>query len=322
MSLASPSNFAPPDPAAPKTGGREWPGIREWLNRPIGSRGLTHGGRLGALRLFFSKPGGLIGFVLLAAIVAVALCANWIYPGDPLDTVAEPFLWPGQNLAYPLGTDSLGRNVAAAVVHGSRTSLTVGFTAATVGLAVGVFLGSIAGYFGGWVDGAVMRVTELFQTTPMFLFIVVLVALLQPTAGMISLAIGLTTWEQLARLVRAEVRQLLQSDFVLAARSTGFGSAHIIVREILPNVLPSIVVMVSFKVASAIFMESSLAFLGLGDPNHVSWGGMIEEGRDFIRTAWYLTIIPGAAIVAAVLSLNLIGDALNDALNPRLRRTA
>ena len=184
---------------------------------------------------------------------------------------------------------------------------------------VGILLGSLAGYFGGWVDLVLLRLIEMFQATPMFLLIVVIVALFQPTEMVIALAIGCTTWETIARLVRAEFRQLLHSDFVLAARALGISDARIIWSEILPNVLPSVVVMISFRVATAIFLESGLAFLGLSDPNAVSWGSMINEGRDFIRSAWFLTVVPTCAIVVAVLSLNLLGDALTDVLNPRLR---
>jgi len=302
---------------SPPTTTGDWPGVREWLRKSAGIR-PPHTGS--AWQIFLRHPGGVAGLVILVGLIALAVFANILYPGDPLNSVADPLLWPGQNPAYPLGTDSLGRDVASAIVHGARTSLGVGVTAATVGIGVGVLLGSLAGYFGGWIDAVIMRVTELFQTTPMFLLVVVLVALMQPTATVIALAIGFTTWETITRLIRAEFRQLLQSDFVVAARSSGFSTFRIITREILPNVIPSVIVMISFKVAAAIFMESSLAFLGLGDPNTVSWGGMINEGRDFIRTAWYLTIVPGAAIVLTVLALNLVGDALNDALNPRLRR--
>lgn len=314
MSGTAPSTATPDVRTTPA-----WPGVKAWLQAQ--SAPGRRGAEPGAWRLLLRRPAGVIGLVALALPVSGALLAGWIYPGDPLHTVAAPLLLPGQDLAYPLGTDSIGRDVAAMLLHGAYTSLSVGLLATVIGLVIGTVFGSLAGYFGGWIDAVLMRVTELFQATPMFLFIVALVALLQPSATMIALAIGLTSWESLARLVRAEFRQMLQSDFVVAARSFGFGRWWIIVREILPNVMPSIIVMISFKVASAIFMESGLAFLGLGDVNTASWGGMINEGRDFIRTAWFLTVVPTAAIILTVLSLNLIGDALNDVLNPRFRRT-
>lgn len=312
-------NVVGPPPRAENAPAAVWPGVREWL-RNQSQGGRTAGREASTCRLVLTKPGGAIGLAALAIPVGGALLAGWFYPGDPLDTVAAPLLHPGEDPNYLLGTDSIGRDVMALLMHGAFTSLSVGVIATVIGLAIGIVFGALAGYFGGWIDMALMRITELFQATPMFLFIVVLVALLQPSAFMISLAIGLTSWETLARLVRAEFRQLMQSDFVIAARSFGFGKWRIITREILPNVMPSIIVMISFKVAAAIFTESGLAFLGLGDANTASWGGMINEGRDFIRTAWYLTLAPTVAIVLTVLSLNLLGDALNDVLNPRLRR--
>jgi peptide/nickel transport system permease protein len=294
----------------------EWPGIKAWLRARAES---ASGVRASGLTLFLRKPGGMIGVALLTALILLALFAGVLYPGDPMQSVAQPLLWPGQDAAFPLGTDSLGRDVAAQLVHGARTSLVVGGAAAAVGLIVGVFLGSIGGYFGGWVEAVVSRLTEVFQATPTFLLVVVVVALLRPNAAVIAFAIGLTSWQAVARLVRAEFRQYLQSDFVVASRAAGHSNIWLITREILPNVLPSITVMASFKVASAIFAESGLAFLGLGDPNAVSWGAMINEGRDFIRSAWFLAVAPGVAIILTVLSLNLIGDALGEVLNPRLR---
>ena len=300
--------------AAPKAR-RQWPGLREWRrSRVPGER--TSGGFWRAL---LHHRGGVVGGVLLLVLVVAAVLAGVLYPGDPGRTVGEPLLWPGQSSAFPLGTDSLGRDVAACLLHGARTSLVVSASAAAIGTVVGILLGSLAGYFGGWVDLVLLRLIEMFQATPMFLLIVVIVALFQPTEMVIALAIGCTTWETIARLVRAEFRQLLHSDFVLAARALGISDARIIWSEILPNVRPSVVGMISFRVATAIFLESGLAFLGLSDPNAVSWGSMINEGRDFIRSAWFLTVVPTCAIVVAVLSLNLLGDALTDVLNPRLR---
>ncbi|MDY0747666.1 ABC transporter permease [Paucibacter sp. R3-3] len=257
--------------------------------------------------------------MLLLAFVGVALAADWIRPGDPLDIVAAPLLRPFTDPAYPLGTDQLGRDIAAGLVHGARVSLLVGLTAAGVGVSLGTLIGATAGYFGGRVDAVLNWLIEIFQTTPSFLLVVVIVSITQSSLEVIAVVIGLTTWETVARLIRAQFRALLSSDFVFAARSIGFGHRWIIVREILPNALPPVVVTASVMVASAILMESSLAFLGVGDPNKVSWGSMIGGGRDMLRSAWYLTVIPGLALVTTVFSLNLIGDALIEAMNPRLR---
>ncbi|AWN51152.1 ABC transporter permease [Methylobacterium sp. 17Sr1-1] len=271
-----------------------------------------------ALRAFLRNPTALSGLAILGVVAAAALAAPFAYPDDPLGMVAQPFLWPGQDPAYPLGTDSLGRDVAAGIAHGARVSLLVGFAAAATGLAVGVLVGATAGYAGGRIDRALGRVIALFQTIPSFILLVVLVAIAQPSIPAITLAIGATSWPIVARLTRAEFRSLREKDFVTAARGLGYGPVRIVFAEILPNALPPIVVTASVMVASGILMESALSFMGLGDPNVVSWGSMIGAGREVLRSAWYLTAIPGLAIVLSVLALNLVGDGLNDALNPRL----
>lgn len=280
--------------------------------RPVSSRHA-------ALRAFLRNPAAVAGVALLVFMLVLALLAPWLYPGDPLDMVAPPLLWPGQDAAYPLGSDSLGRDVIAGIAHGARVSLAVGVVAAVLSLVIGVLVGATAGYFGGRIDDVLVRITELFQTMPSFLFVIVVVAIGQPSVPVIVFAIGLASWPVIARLVRAEFRALRETEFVLAARSQGFSHARIIFQEMLPNALPPVIVTTSVLVASAILIESALSFLGMGDPNAVSWGSMIGQGRELLRTAWYLTALPGAAIVLTVLALNLVGDGLNDAFNPRLR---
>ncbi|CAM4376183.1 ABC transporter permease [Kerstersia similis] len=275
--------------------------------------------RHAAWRALLRNPSALAGLCLLLAVTLVALLANVLFPGDPLDMVAMPLQWPGQEAGYLLGTDSLGRDVAAGLAHGARVSLSVGAVAAGIALSIGVLIGAVGGYFSGWVDDLLVRLTEMIQTIPTFLLVIVIVAIGQPSVKVIVFAIGAASWPVIARLVRAEFRALREAEFVLAARSQGFGDAWIIFREILPNALPPVVVTTSVLVATAILMESALSFLGMGDPNVVSWGGMIGEGREMLRTAWYLTAVPGVAIILTVLSLNLVGDGINDAFNPRLR---
>lgn len=275
--------------------------------------------RHAAWRTLLRNPSAVLGMLVLLLVTLVAAGANVLFPGDPLDMVAMPLQWPGQEAGYWLGTDSLGRDVAAGLAHGARVSLAVGAVAAAIALTIGVLIGAIGGYFSGWVDDVLVRLTEMVQTIPTFLLVIVLVAIGQPSVNVIVLAIGAASWPVIARLVRAEFRSLREAEFVLAARSQGFSDAWIIVREILPNALPPVVVTTSVLVATAILMESALAFLGMGDPNVVSWGGMIGEGREMLRTAWYLTAVPGLAIILTVLSLNLVGDGINDAFNPRLR---
>lgn len=274
-------------------------------------------GRRSAVRIFFTNPNAVAGLAILCFIVLIAVAAPILFPGDPLDMVAMPLVWPGQDPAYPFGTDALGRDVLAGIAHGARISLVIGFAATFLGLLLGITAGALSGYFGGWVDVVLVRIIEIFQTLPNFVLVVVLVAIAQPTASTVIVAIAIVTWPTIARLTRAEFRSIRERDYVIAARSLGYGHLRIMAREILPNALPPIIVTSSILVAGAILMESALSFMGLGDSNTVSWGRMIGEGREFIRTDWYLSAIPGMAIVITVLGLNLLGDGLNDALNPR-----
>ena len=207
--------------------------------------------------------------------------------------------------------------MAAGLIHGARVSLLVGLSAAAVGLVIGILVGAAAGYVGGWLDTILVRLTELVQTIPSFLLVIVIVAIGAPTIRTIALAIGLASWPLVARLVRAQFRALRNADFVTAARSLGYSPARIVFGEILPNALPPVIVATSVLVANAILTEAGLSFLGMGDPNLVSWGSMIGDGRALLRTEWFVSAIPGAAIALTVLALNLAGDGLNDALNPR-----
>lgn len=295
----------------------EWHNIRAPDARTILTTAVTRPAGQRELRAFLRNPNSLFGLGFLAIIAVVAILAPVLFPDDPLSMVATPFIWPFQNAAYPLGTDAMGRNVLAGIAHGSRISLFVGLAATALGLTAGVLVGSVAGYFGGWVDDLLMRIVEIFQTLPNFVLLVVLVAILQPSATTVTVAIAIVSWPLVARLTRAEFRAIREKDYVMAARSLGFGNPRVIFKEILPNALPPLIVTASVMVASAILMEAALSFMGLGDPNVVSWGSMIGSGRELIRTAWYLTLLPGLAIVFTVLALNLIGDGLNDALNPR-----
>ena len=269
------------------------------------------------LRAMLRNPSLLVGVLVLLAIIGVAAAAGWLFPDDPLDMVGTPALWPGQDAAFLLGTDSLGRNVASGLAYGARVSLLVGISAAAIGLAIGTLIGATAGYFGGWTDTMLVRLTELFQTLPTFLLVIVIVAIAQPSALVIALAIGLASWPTVARLVRAQFRSLREAEFVTAARSLGYGAPRIIFCEILPNAIAPVIVTASVMVANAILTEAGLSFLNMGDPNLVSWGSMIGDGRPLLRTAWFLTALPGGAIALTVLSLNLVGDGLNDVLNPR-----
>lgn len=314
VAIAVDAGAAPPSADRPT-----WPNVHAPDTHVIVSETTSRsgGGWLQLPRRLSHSPTTLAGAGILFLILLAAILAPVLYPGDPLAMVGRPLLWPGQNAAFPLGTDSLGRDVAAGLIHGARVSLLVGLVATAIGLTFGISIGAAAGYAGGRVDDVLVRLTELFQTIPSFILLVVLVAIAQPTVLTVTWSIGLVTWPTIARLVRAEFRLLREKEFVMAARSLGYGHGRIVFREILPNALPSVIVTSSVMVATAILMEAALSFLGLGDPNVVSWGSMIGAGRELIRTAWYLTAIPGLVIVVTVLSLNLIGDGLNDVLNPR-----
>ncbi len=260
-----------------------------------------------------------IGLAILTLVIAMALSAPVVFAEDPWSMVTRPLVWPGDRPQFPLGSDALGRDVAAGIFYGARVSLLIGFVATIVAVGLGLVIGALAGYYGRWIDDALMRVTEVFQTVPPFIFTIVLVTLLKPSTTTTVVAIALVSWPAVARLVRGEFMALRDRDFVQACHAVGMGDARIIFDQILPNALAPIIVTASIMVATAILTESSLAFLGLGDPNVMSWGTMIGQGREMLRTAWYLTAIPGIAILLTVLALNLIGEGLNDALNPRLR---
>jgi peptide/nickel transport system permease protein len=263
------------------------------------------------------SPSLVIGLVLLLVLFVVAAMADVLYPSDPLDMVGQPTLWPGESAAFPLGTDMLGRDIAAEVFHGARISLLIGFVAATMALSIGVLVGSVAGYCRGKIDDLLMRLTEFFQTIPNFLFAIMLVIILAPSIKSIILAIGVTAWTQIARLTRAEVLRVRGTDYVHAAVTMGRSHVAIVLEHALPNSLPPVIISTSILVAQAILTEASLAFLGLGDPNTASWGAMIGAGRETLRTAWYMSAIPGIAVFATVMSFTLIGNGLNDVFNPR-----
>ncbi|QBE66094.1 ABC transporter permease [Pseudoduganella lutea] len=255
---------------------------------------------------------------ILLLVITAALGAPIVFPGDPHDMVATPYLWPGQDWAHPLGSDLMGRDIATGLAHGARVSLLVGASSASLTLLIGVIVGTLAGYCGGWADNVLMRLTDFFQIVPRFLLAIILVAVLEPSIWVVVLALGITSWVHTARVVRAEVLRLRNREYVQAGLAAGMSHARIVLRHILPNALTPIVVSTSIVVAGCILAESSLSFLGLGDPNALSWGAMIGTGREAIRTGWYMIALPGAATMLTVWALNVLGDALNDYFNPKL----
>jgi len=272
------------------------------------------------LKRYMRNYGAVAGLLVMLVVVAIALAAPLLYPESPWMMVAEPLIKPFADPAYPFGTDMLGRDITAGLVWGARVSLRVGMLSTGVALVFGIVVGAVAGYCGGRIDDALMRFTEFFQTIPQLAMAVVLVAVLSPSVYSIMGAIALVSWPPAARLVRSEFMTLKQREFVQAAIVIGQTPSRIVCTQILPNAMSPIIVSASFMVATAILTESSLSFLGLGDRNLMSWGFMIGAARTMIREAWWMSVWPGVAILLTVLAINLIGEGLNDALNPQLRK--
>lgn len=266
---------------------------------------------------FLTNPRVVIGLAWLAVVAIAAVLAPLLAPVDPFAIVDKPFLPPFGK--YPFGTDSLGRSMWSGLVHGARTTLLIASIATASAVAFGTLVGAVAGYYGGLVDDVLMRLTEFFQTIPSFIFAIVLVAILTPSSASIIIAIAVVSWPPITRVVRGEVLSVRSREFVQAAIVAGQNDSAILFRQVLPNTLSPLIVTASLLVATAILVESALSFLGLGAPNLMSWGFMVGAGRSFLRDAWWLVAIPGIAILLTVLSINLVGEGLNDALNPRLR---
>jgi peptide/nickel transport system permease protein len=269
-------------------------------------------------RRYRRNRAAMLGLFILTAAAGLAVGAPWLYPGSPFQLAGKPLSTPFGEFA--LGTDTLGRDVAAGITHGARTSLMIGLVATAVAVALGTVLGGFAGFYGGALDDLLMRLTELFQTIPSFLFALVLVAVLGPSLTSTVTAITAVSWPAVARLVRGEFLATRRREYVQAGIGLGLSDVRIIFRHILPNCLSPIIVLASLMVATAILIESGLSFLGLSDPNVMSWGFQVGAGRGVLRAAWWLCAIPGIAILLTVLAINLVGEGLNDALNPRLRQ--
>ncbi len=268
-------------------------------------------------RRFSRNRAAAAGLAVIGGLVLVALLAGVLATADPFKVGPQPFRPP--NPAHLMGTDNLGRDVYSGVLHGARVSLLVGLLAAATATGIGILVGAVAGFYGGRVDAILMRLTELFQILPRFFLALVIVALFGQGIGKVILVIGLLSWPPAARLIRAEFLSLRNREFVEAARALGPSDLTIAVRHILPNAIPPAIVTGSLDVAQAILLEASLSFFGLGDPNLVSWGSMLNVAQPFLRRAWWMSVFPGVAIFATVVAFNLFGDGVNDALNPRLR---
>ena len=263
------------------------------------------------------SPEGATGLAVLCLLALTALFAGVLFPRDPLSIVGPALLPPFSDASLPLGTDRLGRDVLAELVHGTRASLAVGIAAAFVALVFGLLIGTLAGFAGGLVDEALMRVVDAFQIVPAFLLALAFVSVIGASLPVVVLAIALGAWTGPARLARAEVLSIRERDYVAAARVIGMRPLEIALSEILPNALPPVLALSSVIVASSILVEAALSFLGLSDPNIVTWGSMIAEGRNVLRSAPFLSIMPGIALMVTVLGVYLFSEGLADVLAKR-----
>ena len=268
--------------------------------------------------MFIANRAALVAMVVLMVIILAAIIGPMVYKTDPFEMVWALFTPPGSE-GFILGTDYLGRDLLAGLLHGGRVSITIGLVAALMSVFIGITFGAFSGYYRGYVEEVLMRITEFFQVLPTLLFSMVIVALFGASLQMITIAIGLVSWTAVARITRGEFLRIRELEYVTASRSAGATDLKLIFQVILPNALPPIIVQAALMVGSAILFEAGLAFLGLSDPNVVSWGQIIGSNRLYILDASYTVTVPGLAIFITVLAISLIGDGLNDALNPKLR---
>jgi peptide/nickel transport system permease protein len=259
------------------------------------------------------------GLVVIVIMFLIAGFASFLSPYDPGKTEVSMKLKSFSRQHY-LGTDQLGRDVFSRMLFGSRVSLSVGFVAVAISISIGILVGSISGYYGGWVDSVLMRFVDIMLCFPSIFLILTVVALLGPSLFKVMIVIGVTSWMGTSRFVRAEFLSLRERDFTQAAKALGVKDHRIIFRHILPNALAPVFVTATLDVATAILVEAGLSFLGFGvQPPAPSWGNILTEGRTYIFDAWWLTVFPGMAILITVLSFNLLGEGLRDAIDPRLR---
>jgi peptide/nickel transport system permease protein len=271
-------------------------------------------------RRFRQNRLALIGLAVMTIVVLAGLSAPLIAPHGPFELVG-PRLAPPQ-AQYLFGTDHLGRDVFSGILFGARTSLEVGLVSVILSVALGLAIGSVAGYYGRRLDELLMRITEVFQVMPRFFLALVIVALFGADLWGTIFVIGILSWSEIARLVRAEFFTLRDRPFVMAARAYGASDTWIIFREILPNALTAVIVAASLQIPSAILLEASLSFIGAGDPNVTSWGRMLNTAQQYMRQAWWVAAFPGLALSITAISLALMADGINDFLNPRLREKA
>ncbi|MFU8862461.1 MAG: ABC transporter permease [Rhodobacterales bacterium] len=267
-----------------------------------------------------TRPDALVAIALLLIAGSAALLAPVLFPDGPWRMVARPFQLPFQDMNRPLGTDALGRDMLAMMMYGARTSLGIGLVSTCVAVLLGLTIGGMAGFFGGRIDSLLMRGTEMFQTVPNFALALLLIAIYSPSITSVVVAISVVSWPPVARLARAEFLSLRRREFVQAALLSGQSNLRVAVSQVLPNALSPLIVMAALMVSMAILFESALSFLGLGDPNVVSWGYLIGAARAVISQSWWLTFMPGLAIMLTVVAISIIGDAISDSQDPFFER--
>jgi peptide/nickel transport system permease protein len=276
------------------------------------------------LKKLFKKKTAVLGMLIVLIVLCMAIFAPMVAPHDPEKVdlglrLLPPFGFEGSQIAYPLGTDSLGRDVFSRTVYGSQKSLLVSFSATMISTIIGVILGMFAGYYGGYVDAVIGKLADIQLAFPLILLAIAVIAVLGTSTFNLIIVFGITNWVVYAKVSRGAVLSLKEKEFVEAARSIGAGDLRIMLLHIFPNIFPSIVVITTLSLAGTIISESSLSFLGFGvPPPHPTWGGMLSEGRQYIYDGWWVATFPGLAISLTVLGVNLLGDGLRDVFDPRL----
>jgi len=270
------------------------------------------------------EPAVLVGGVLVVAIVVLAVLAPWVSPHDPLaqvlaDRLKPPAWLPGGSFTYLLGTDANGRDLLSRILWGARTSLEIGFLTVLLGSAIGVSAGLLAGYRGGWLDTIIGRLADIQQAIPLLILALAVIAMVGSSILNLVLVLGIGSWLYYERVVRGEVLAIRERPYIDAARAAGVGGGRILLRHILPNVAGSIIVIVTLELPQVILFTAGLTFLGLGVPPPTpEWGRLIFDGRDYLQSAWWLTVEPAVVLVLFVLGVNLLGDALRDVLDPKM----
>jgi peptide/nickel transport system permease protein len=275
---------------------------------------------MGLWKAFVRNRLAVIGGVVVLGLVTLAALAPWLAPWDPNRPDVRRTLDP-PSAQHWLGTDQLGRDVLSRMLYGARVSLAVGFISVGIAATIGVLLGAAAGHHGGFVDASIMRVVDLMLVFPRFFLLLAVLAFLPPSIWTIMVVIGLTGWMGVARLVRAEFLTLKEREFVIWSHAVGASAPRVVFRHVLPNAMGPVLVAMTLGIPAAILTESGLSFLGLGvQPPYATWGNILNEGKDAIEIAWWLSVYPGLAILITVLSYNLLGEGVRDALDPRLRQ--